>query len=70
MFTVPRAELMAWSAGILLHNQRGRIFAVNELRCEEAQRLMDEGETIALTENDRIVTTMRLTENGYEENSI
>ena len=70
MFTVSRRELIAWVEGDLLHFRKGKGIAVNEIACEKAERLMTAGETIGLTVNGKIVTTMRLTDNGFEESRV
>ena len=67
MFTLKRVDMINWSCGTLLHFENGKGVAVDEHACMEAERRMGEGETIGLTSNGEIVTTMRLYKDGYRE---
>jgi len=69
MFCVNRLEFMGWVQGMLMDRDAdGKVFVVDEKKCEEAQRLLDDGERIGLTgSNDEIITTMKFEEGGYRE---
>lgn len=69
MLIIDRKNFIAWTEGILLdRDEHGRVCVVgdNEIH-ERAVAAMDAGETIGLTVGGKIVTSMRLTDGGYEE---
>ena len=67
LFTVSRTEFIAWTEGELLNFENGKGIAPDELACEEAKRLLDAGETIGLTVNGRLFSTMKKTDTSYDE---
>ncbi|RLC88677.1 MAG: hypothetical protein DRJ03_02030 [Chloroflexi bacterium] len=70
-FCVDRTSFMAWTQGTLLDRNRDGVCVVGDnTDHEKAVQLMDAGKTVSLTQNGKILTEMRLTDNGYEENVV
>ena len=67
MLIVDREKFMLWSQGILLENKRGRCIVADNADHDEAEKRMNDGETIGLAHKGVIVTKMKLTEDGYSE---
>ena len=68
MLVVDRNSFMAWVGGALLIRDRaGSCIVGDDVRNEEAEAAMQRGETIGLSVNGRIVSTMRDIGDAYEE---
>lgn len=69
--TVERDQFIAWTEGILLdRNEEGEVLIVNELACSRAEKAMEQGETVYLTQDGKIVTKMHLAPEGFIEEHI
>lgn len=69
MIKVNRLQFMGWTSGVLMdRHANGKVFAVDEIKCEKAKEALDRGETIGLMdENCDVVTTMSLVDGEYWE---
>ena len=56
MFIVDREHFIAWTEGILMINNNGNVFAVDELKCKEAEERLYKGEEVGFTVNDNLVS--------------
>jgi hypothetical protein len=70
MFIIEREDLINWSQGNIMLRDENRCIAVDETRCEEAERRLLKGEKIGLTINNELISTMQLVDGGYKEELI
>jgi hypothetical protein len=64
MQTVERNDLMLWCEGVYIKvDEVLGIIRVDEVACQRAVEALEKGETIALTEQGRIISTV-VFENG------
>jgi hypothetical protein len=65
---VNREQFIAWTQGILLErNSDGGCFAVNETKCEEAQKRLEQGEEIGFMINGELKSKIAMINNQYME---
>jgi hypothetical protein len=69
MIKVNRGMFICWTEGILMDRDKdGNVIAVDEIRCGEAEKALNRGETIALCDvNWDVVSTLSLKAEGYIE---
>lgn len=69
MIKVNRLQFMGWTSGVLMDRDvNGKVFVVDEIKCEAAKEALDRGEIIGLMdENHDVVTTMSLVDGEYWE---
>lgn len=69
MFVVDRAEFIAYHNGILLdRDAEGNVICPDEIACEKALKLLNDGTSIYLTMGGEIFSVMVLNSEGnYEE---
>ena len=66
--TVDREEFMLFLDGVLMENIRGNVVYVDENACSCAMEALDNGETIAFTQRNMIISYMSKIGDEYYEN--
>jgi hypothetical protein len=64
---VDRQQFVRWTEGYLLKVDDHEYTVVNEAQCERAVKAMERGEHVGLTVDGELVSWMRLTSAGYQE---
>jgi len=68
MIQVNRGDFIAWVQGdLLVRDVKGRCLVGDNQAHEDAEAAMNQGKTIGLLVNGQVVSTMRLTREGYVE---
>jgi hypothetical protein len=67
MQTVDRDEFINWIDGVLIKVENGDGVIVHEKVCNAAETALNNGETIGLTMNGRIISTMIKNGDVFEE---
>lgn len=67
MVVADREGMLAYAEGILLKNINGKVVIGDDIRILKAIDAMENGEEILLTENDRVVSKMRIINGIYTE---
>lgn len=67
MQTVDREGFIMWTEGTLLHFEGGKGCIAPERDCISAKKALDAGETIALTDDGKIVSYMKSKDGYYKE---
>ena len=62
---VDEEQFSLWTQGVYLSHEHGRVIVVRENECEQAMEGLVAGETIYLSENGRIGSTLRLVDGQY-----
>jgi hypothetical protein len=71
MILVDRRNFLRWVDGdLLIRDRKGRCLVGDHIDHEKAQAAMDRGEVIGLTNQGQVVSTMRLTPEGYVEEAM
>ena len=70
LLTVDRNSFINWVNGVLLSFHNGEGFVVDETACMAAEKDLDNGKEILLTIEGRIVSKMKLTDDGYVETQL
>jgi len=56
MLIVDREHFISYIKGILLLNDNGNVFAIDELKCKQGEEKLSNGEEIGLTINNILVS--------------
>jgi len=65
---VNRGDFMAWTEGSLLERDaKGVCLVSDNIDHEKVEQLLDAGETVGLSVNGRLFSTLSLEERGYVE---
>jgi len=56
MLIVDREHFISYIKGILLLNNNGNVFAIDELKCKQAEEKLNNGEEIGFTINNILVS--------------
>ena len=65
MFMIDRQGLFNYAQGILLSRDEDSMEITPEAKCIEAERRLNNSETIGLTINDELVSVMRINGESY-----
>lgn len=68
MIIVDRNSFIAWTEGILMERAGDKILKIGDnIKHEEAEEALNQGEKIGLTVKGELISTMSLTEHGFSE---
>jgi len=64
MFIVDREHFISYIKGILLFNNNGNVFAIDELKCKEVESKLNNGEEIGFCINNILVSKIYKNKNN------
>jgi hypothetical protein len=68
MFVIDRNSFIVWTQGILLtRNASGHVVVGDNVVHEQTMEILESGEKVYLSVNNKVVSYIRLAEDGYQE---